>query len=190
MQRYERKLQLIWNVDRFRRHFNNIEIAVASAQFPPFNIDSTVEEQDTSLVLGETNEIKDPGNKPVWYFANKLQSFAALTPGEIIVRKSRPMRIQAIIHDLDQEPTCHEHWVQQALEKTFSITEIHDIQALQMPLLGTRYSDLETTRFLQLMLEAIALQKPDLHRLWLITSEQQCESVFHELNALLAGSIQ
>jgi len=190
MQRHERKLQLIWNVDRFRRQFLNTEIAVASSHFAPFDVDAIVEEQDTSLVLGESNEIKDPGNKPVWYFANKLQSYAALTPGEIIVRKSRPLRIQAIVHDLDQEPTCREHWIQQTIEKIFTVTDTHNIHAMQMPMLGTRYSDVEITWFLQLVLETIALQKPGLNKLWLKTTEQQCESVFYELSALLAGSVQ
>jgi len=190
MQRHERKLQLIWNVDRFRRQFHNVEIAVASANFAPFSVDAVVEEQDTSLVLGESNEIKDPGNKPVWYFANKLQSFAALSPGEIIVRKSRPLRIQAIVHDLDQEPTCRELWIEQTINKIFTITDTHNIHAMQMPMLGTRYSDVETTWFLQLLLNTIALQKPNLNKLWLRTTEQQCESVFYELNALLAGLVQ
>lgn len=191
MQRQDPKLQLIWNVDRFRCQFADIEIAVASAQFPPFSANAVVEEQDTSLVLGESNEITDPGNKPVWYFANKLQTLAALTPGEVIVRKSRPVRIQAIVHDLDQEPTCNEHWVTQAIEKIIAITDSHSIHSLQMPLLGTRYSDLETGQVMQLLLEAIAQQQPSsLHKLWLMTSEQQCESVFQELNSLLIRYVQ
>ncbi len=186
MQRQDRKLKLIWNVDRFRCQFADIEIAVASAQFPPFSANAVVEEQDTSLVLGESNEITDPGNKPVWYFANKLQSLAALTPGEIIVRKSRPVRIQAIVHDLDQEPTCQEVWVEQAIEKIISVTNTHTIYSLQMPVLGTRYGDLETTQVILFVLKTLTLQRPTaLRKLWLVTTEQECESVFQLLNSLL-----
>lgn len=160
---------------------------MASLQFPPFSVNAVVEEQDTSLVLGESNEISDPGDKPVWYFTNKLQSLTALTPGEVIVRKSRPMRMQAIVHDLDREPTCNEFWVQQALEKIVDATNTHHVHALQMPLLGTRYSDMTTAQFLQLLLESITQQEPAyLRRLWLVTPEQQCEAIFQELDSLLA----
>ncbi|MCI0506433.1 MAG: hypothetical protein L0Z73_10030 [Gammaproteobacteria bacterium] len=184
--RHNHKLQLIWDVDRFRCHINGIEVAVAPVQFPPFIVEAAVEEQDTSLVLGESNEIRDPGNKPVWYFANRLQSLAPLTPGEIIVRKSRPLRIQAIIHDLDQEPICNEYWVRQVVQKIFAVTITRHIQSLQTPLLGTRYGDLEVELFIQILLETLTRQKTgDLKRLWLVTPEQQCESVFRQLKILL-----
>jgi hypothetical protein len=184
--RHNHKLQLIWDVDRFRCHINGIEIAVAPAQFPPFIVEASVEEQDTSLVLGESNEIRDPGNRPVWYFANRLQSLAPLTPGEIIVRTSRPVRIQAIVHDLDQEPICNEYWVRQVVQKIFTVTITRHIQSLQTPLLGTRYGDLEVELFIQILLETLTRQKTgDLKRLWLVTPEQQCESVFRQLKTLL-----
>ncbi|WP_455208014.1 hypothetical protein [Kaarinaea lacus] len=186
MQHHDHKLQLIWDVDRFRCHMADIEIAVAPAQFPPFKTIAVVEEQDTSLVLGESSEIRDPGEKPLWYLTNKLQSLAPLTPGEVIVRKSRPVRMQAIIYDLDHEPICNEPWVQQAVRKIITLTNTHHIQSLQMPLLGTRYADLETEQFIRLLLETITRHKPvSLRKLWLVTPEQQYESVFHKLNDML-----
>ncbi|HEY5604569.1 MAG TPA: hypothetical protein VIM41_15815 [Gammaproteobacteria bacterium] len=190
MRQRDHKLQLIWDVDRFRRRINNVEIAVAPIQFPPFSTEAVVEEQDTSLVLGETNVLREPDDKPVWYFSNKLQTLVQLTPGEVIVRKSRPMRIQAIVHDLDEELTCNIDWVQQAVKKIIHATNSYHIHSLRTPLLGTRYSNLQPAQFIQILLNALSRQKPVfLNKIWLVTTEQQCESVFHELNSQLTHHV-
>lgn len=183
MHHHGRKLQLIWDVDRFRCHVGDIEIAIATTHFPPFNINAVVEEQDTSLVLGETDEIRDPGEKPAWYLANFIETQSLLSPGHVIVRGTQPLRLQAIVHDLDQEPICRETWIILALQQIMDITEKRNIHALQMPLLGTRYGRVEIRQFLDLLLAKIAKEKlKSLKKLWLVSPEQQCQQIFEELN--------
>ena len=141
MQNRDRKLQLIWNVNRFRCQINDVEIAISPSQFAPFTVQAVVEEQDTALILGNTDIINDAGNKPAWYLANTLESQPLLTPGQVIIRDTQPLRLQAIIHDLDAEPTCNELWIFQAIQQIFDIAETRNLDAIQMPILGTRYSN-------------------------------------------------
>ena len=154
MQNRDRKLQLIWNVNKFRCHTNDVEIAIAPNQFPPFPVNAIVEEQDTALILGETNEIRNPGDKPAWYLANTLESQPLLTPGQVIIRDTRPLRLQAIIHDLEEDPSCNELWIFQIIQQIFDIADTRAIHAIQMPLLGTRFnSNIKTGQFFNILLE-------------------------------------
>lgn len=183
MHHHNHKLELIWDIDKFRCHVNDIEIAIATIHFPPFDIQAIVEEQDTSLVLGETDEIRDTGEKPAWYLANLMETKTLLSPGHVIIRGTKPFRLQAIVHDLDQEPICREPWIILALEQIIDNTEKRKISSLQMPLLGTRYGGIEIRQFLDLLLKKIAKEELQcLTRLWLVSPEQQCQQIFDELN--------
>ncbi|MGD8570434.1 MAG: hypothetical protein PVJ39_20260 [Gammaproteobacteria bacterium] len=178
-----RKLELVWDINKFRCQINGIDIAVAPSHLAPFKFDAIVEEQDTALILGETDEIRDPGEKPAWYLANKLESQTLLTPGQIIIRDTVPLRLQAIVHDLDAEPSCNELWVYQALEQIFEISESRNIPNIQMPLLGTHFSRMQTGQFLDVLLQLVTRQRPaPVEKIWLVTTEQGYEPVFQALS--------
>lgn len=182
MKHHSRALQLIWNINRFRYRMNDVELAIAPTAFPPFPVNAIVEEQDTALVLGETNEIRDPGDKPAWYLANKLETQALRTPGEVIMKNTLPLRLQAIILDLDAERCCNERWISQAIENLFDIARLHYLRAVQLPPLGTRFGSISNARFIKVLLEILLRQRPSpVQKLWLTVSEQQCESFYHEL---------
>ena len=186
MHRHSHKLQLIWDIDKFRCHVGDIEIAIATSHFPPFDVNAVVEEQDTSLVLGETDEIRDPGEKPAWYLANIAEVQSLLSPGHVIVRDTHPLRLQAIVHDLDQDPICRELWVRQALQQLIEITEKRNIHSLQMPLLGTRYGGVGIQQFIDLLLDELSKEDTgSLEKLWLVSPEQQCQNIFDDLNEML-----
>ena len=183
MQNRDRKLRLIWNVNKFRCHINDVEIAVAPSQFPPFPINAVIEEQDTALILGESNEIGNPGDKPAWYLANTLESQPLLTPGQVIIRDTLPLRLQAIIHDLEQDPSCTELWIFQVIQQVFDIAEMRGIHALQMPLLGTKFSQVQTGQLINILLKIITRQRPAaIEKLWLVSAEEKCESIYNELS--------
>jgi len=189
MQHHSHKLQLIWDIDKFRCHVGDVEIAIATNHFPPFDAVAVVEEQDTSLVLGETDEIREPGEKPAWYLANIADTQFLLTPGHVIVRDTHPLRLQAIVHDLDQDPICKATWVSQALHQIIEITEKRNIHSLQMPLLGTRYGGVEIQQFIDLLLGELTTEHTaSLKKLWLVSPEQQCQLIFEELNAAIDRS--
>jgi len=181
-----RKLQLIWNVNKFRCRINDVDIAIAPHQFPPFAVDAHVEEQDTALVLGETDILHQSIDKPIWYLNHKLESQPLLTPGQVIVRDTQPLRLQAILHDLDSEPSCSELWIFQVIQQVFDTAETRHIRAVQMPILGTRYSQITPGQFYSILIEIINRKRPaPIDKIWLVTSEQYCESLFQQLQSQL-----
>jgi len=183
MFRHNHKLQLIWDIDKFRCHVGDIEIAIATNHFPPFAINAVIEEQDTSLVLGETDKIRDPGGKPSWYLANIAETQSLLSPGHVIVRDTHPLRLQAIVHDLDQDPICRASWISQVLQEIIAISAKRNIHALQLPLLGTRYGGVGFRQFIDMLLDELTQEDPtSLKKLWLVSPEQQCQNIFQELN--------
>lgn len=182
MDHSSKKLQLVWDINKLHCHINGVEIAVAPPHLAPFKTDALIEEQDTALVLGESEEIRDPGEKPAWYLANKLESQVLLTPGEVIVRDTTPLRLQAVVHDLDAVPSCSELWIFQAIQQVFEIAGSRGFASLQIPMLGCRFSNLQTGQFLGILLQIITRQRPSpINKLWLLSTEQDCEAVFAEL---------
>lgn len=180
-------MQLIWDINKFRCQVNNVDLAIAPTKLPPFPVGAVIEEQDTALILDESDEIRDPGQKPAWFYANKLEQQVMLTPGQVIIRDTQPLRLQAIVHDLESEPICNELWIFQALQQTLEIAEQRKIDALQMPLLGCRFGKIEASQFFALLLEIITRQRPaPVSRLWLNVQESDCEN----MHAILGAQIK
>jgi len=180
-------LQLIWDINKFRCRVNQVEIAVAPAKFPPFAVGAVIEEQDTALLLDDSNELRDPGQKPLWFYANKLDHQTLLNPGQVVTRDTQPLRLQAIIHDLESEPICNELWVFQAIQQTMEIVENRKIEAIQTPPLGCRFGKLKYDQFFAILLEIITRQRPaPVARIWINIPEENCETVF----TLLSEQIQ
>lgn len=176
-------MQLIWDINKFRCHVNQVEIAIAPGKFPPFPVSAVIEEQDTALIMDESNVIRDPGKKPPWFYANKLDQQALLEPGQVVIRDTLPLRLQAIIHDLESDPICNELWVFQAFQQTMEIVETRKIFAIQMPLLGCKFGKLKQEQFFAIFLEIISRQRPaPVEKIWINVPEENCENVFSLLS--------
>ena len=176
-------MQLIWNINKFRCQVNQVEIAIAPSKFSPFSIEAIIEEQDTALLLNESEELRDPGKKPPWFYANKLEQQTLLDPGQVVIRDTQPLRLQLIIHDLEADPICNELWIFQALQQALEIAEQRKIDALQTPLLGFKFGKIKPKQFFGILLEIINRQRPALiKRLWITVPEENCEKIFTLLN--------
>lgn len=163
-----------------------MEIALAPQKFPPFAVGAVIEEQDTALILDDSEEIRDPGQKPPWFYANKLDQQVLLDPGQVVVRDTSPLRLQAIIHDLESEPICNEIWIFQALQQSLEIVEQRKIYSLQTPLLGCKFGKIKPSQFFTLLLEILNRQRPaPINQLWISVAEENCEEIFSVLNKCL-----
>ena len=176
-------MQLIWDINKFRCQVNEVDIAIAPGKLAPFPVGAVLEEQDTALILDESEEIRNPGEKPPWFYANKLEQQTLLDTGQVIVRDTQPLRLQLIIHDLESEPICNELWIFQALQQALEIAEQRKIDALQTPLLGCKFGKIKPTQFFMLLLEILNRQRPALiSRLWITVAEEHCEEIFSILS--------
>lgn len=182
-------LKLVWDIDKFRSQINNIDIILSPLRLPPGQCDAIVEEQDTDLLLDDKQEIRDVGDKPAWYLANKLESGPQLLPGQIIIHEKSPLRIQAVIHDLDAEPSCNTQWIEQAVEKILALAKSRNIRTLQLPLLGTRYSRVTQRQFLEILLTIIIRQQTSsINGIWLVTPDENSQLVHDELSELISAA--
>ena len=169
-------VKLVWNDSDCIAHKNNILVHAAPIEHPPFTVSAIMEEQDTHLLLQRPTTLIDPG-KPAWYLANKLEQERIYNLGDIISSGKDPIRLLAIVHDIDRQPTCNLDDISTAYQNLLTTIELHHITSLGMPLLGTVHGQfsLETamTAFRETMIShpCICLKK-----LWLILPEgASCE---------------
>ncbi len=113
-------------------------------------VDAVVEEQDTSLLLGKAPVIMESVESfPV--LVDQMEQQIRKLPGSIIVKKSKPKRLIAIVYDVEHTPICEKSWVKEVLQKIFTECYKHKIYCLAMPLLGTAYGKLTDAIIIELL---------------------------------------
>lgn len=157
----------------FAEHYTTsvgpIEITVAPPEQPPWDVDVIVEEQDTSLLHGNTHVMRDTAES-YETLISIMQRQAPLVPGQVIVRHTTPMRFIAIVYDIGKKPEYRLDWIATALEKLLHEMEIYQARSIAMPLLGVAYGRCPDTDFMDLlctMLPAVRADYPE--KLWLVT---------------------
>ena len=159
-----------------------LKIIVAPAESAPsFKLDAVVAEEDTFLVLGA-----DPVAKENYESPQALTRSAAATepaaPGSVVVREGSPLRLLAVIHDLELEPSWSEEWVASALSSIFLEAEARRLSAIALPTLGTLHGSLEPQRFVELLKSVLdAAYFGSLERLWLVVPRGTDMSQFRGL---------
>lgn len=180
----QKKLRLVWDINLSSVRINDIDIVVAPKTVPPFNIYAVVEEQDTALILSQPEIITDSGNKPAWFLANKLESQPLLKPGRVIKRDGKTIRLLAIVHDLDMEPSWSSEWITQALDNIIKVSNTQGISSIQLPVLGAQHGRFHIQDFLQLLVIAIKKSHGKLKKIWLVVPRQDCLSTLSSLKKL------
>jgi O-acetyl-ADP-ribose deacetylase (regulator of RNase III) len=86
-----------------------------------------------------------------------------------LVKGRRPFKFLAIVHDVNQDPTWREEWVESALEGILQETEARKLRSVALPLIGTLHGSLEQQRFIELLSKAFKRTSlSQLKRLWLM----------------------
>jgi hypothetical protein len=159
---------LIWDNSDCTLTLNGLTIVAVPRDYPPFTCQAVVQEQDTLLILGEQTEIADPG-KPAWYLANTLERSPIHDRGSVVVQGLAPLRLMAVVHDVEREPSCDTGTVQQAYHAVLKVVDDKNITSLALPLLGTVHGKLTVQESMQLLRDALQANQPVcLQQLWLI----------------------
>jgi len=170
---------------------DTLELIVAPADASPFEVAARVEEQDVALLLGTDEGIHQPDDKPVWYLSHKLVSQTLQQPGDLLLRQGRPLRLLAIVHDFDQDPSWNSAWVEQALGKIAEVIEERQLNSLALPLLATRHGRVELDECLALVSRALLQQPPAcLTRIWLVEEDDRRDRVFARLQAIVSSMVE
>jgi len=163
-------LRLIRGSYPFWLSFGSVDIVAAPKDSPPFSIDAVVIEEDTFLVLSADPEVRNP-HKHLVQIMTEVINTRPEKPGKVLVKGKHPLLLLAIVYDLNQEPSCREKWVENALNEIFRVTESRDLKSIALPLLGTLHGSLEKQRFIVLLRHALKqISAPNLKRIWLVVS--------------------
>jgi hypothetical protein len=134
-------------------------------------VDGIAFEEDTFLVMSADPVVRDP-KEPLVRIMTRVIETRPEAPGSVLVRGKRPLRLLAIVHDLNQEPSWREEWIASALDRIFQLAEDRELESIALPFLGTLHGKLTRERFLVLLRAAISRNPPThLKRLWLIVPE-------------------
>jgi len=131
-------------------------------------VDAVIFEEDTFLVISADPVIR-PTTEPLMRIMTRLIETRPEKPGTVVVRGELPLRLLAVVHDFNQEPTWKEEWVKTALEEVFRIVEDRKVTSIALPFLGTQHGSLQKERFMQLLKEVLKkITSTHLERLWLV----------------------
>lgn len=180
-----RRLRLIHgDLDR-TVHCGPVTMMLAPEDRPPFAVGAVAVEQDTALVLDEEPVLNVP-HSSLKQLGDEMERFSEPVPGSVVVQRGTPRRLYAIVHDLEQEPTWREEWVAAALENLMRLADRQHLQAVALPLLGSRFGKLSAERFVALLTQAIREFPPhEPLRLWLVVPREEV----HRLLKLLERSV-
>ncbi len=152
-------------------------VLVADEAAPPFEPDATVIEQDTDLLLAPPAAVIEEPPEHVGRLLLRVLNQHANPPGSIVVNETRPLRVHLVVHDLDEDPSWREAWIETALEALFETVRERRIQRLAMPLPGTVHGDIGNERALTLTLAALAHADDWQGRVWLRVATAEVDAV-------------
>lgn len=162
------ELRLIYGGLHCETNLGPIRIVASPEYKPPFKVDAVVAEEDTFLVLSADPVVHEVHEHPIRLMTRLIETRPEI-PGSVLVKGRKPFKFFAIVHDLNQEPTWKEEWVERALKGILQETETRNLQSIRLPMLGTKHGTLEKERFM-VLLKRVLEQSPlqYLKCIWLI----------------------
>lgn len=168
------------DLDRVVR-IGNTRVQIAPQDRPPFPVSAVAVEQDTAMVLGEEPMVFAP-DLSIKETDTELDHITDPLPGSVLLKRGNPKRLYAIVHDLEQDPTIRQEWVVKALHNMMRLAERQPFNAIAMPLLGTRYGQLEQRRFIELLCYILTKYPPSLPlKLWLVAPRYDVHALLEVL---------
>ncbi len=146
----------------------SLQIVVAPKDNQPFPVDAVAFEEDTFLVLSAETAVGGP-KESLMRVMTKLIETRPETPGSVLVKGKRPLRMLAVVHDLNREPTWREEWVENALKGIFQEVERRRLNSLALPFIGTLHGKLKKEDFIRMLREVLeATECKYLKKVWLV----------------------
>lgn len=96
----------------------------------------------------------------------------------------KTIRLLAIVHDLDMEPSWSSEWVAQALNNIIKVCQEQGISSIQLPVLGAKHGQINIEEFLRLLVIAIKKTQGKLKKIWLVVPRKDCSSTLSFLKKL------
>ena len=166
----------------------SIDIAtVAPEEVSSLDLDAVVLEDDTFLVLSADPTPKATPERPVYLLKQAMQVEAEV-PGTVVSKEKAPLRLLAVVHDLDQDPSWKEEWISSALVEALRAAEKRKLGSMALQMLGTVHGSLDPARFPNLLEHALAeVRCEHLEKIWVVVPGEVGVGVRDQLWALGFG---
>ena len=153
---------------------------------PPFAVGGIICEEDTFLVMSADGEVREPDGDLVRIVAGAYSTLPH-QPGSVVVQEGKPVRLLAVVHDLNLEPSCRKEWVLAACRNSLLLADRRKLHHIAMPLLGSVHGVLDWETAIDLLADVLAeLHVEYLQRLWLLVPETDRLTVLDRLEEVLA----
>lgn len=150
-----------------------VHVVVAPPDRPPFPVEALILEEDTFLVLSAEPVVVDPPEEPMRLMTRLIETRPE-TPGSVLVREREPVRMLAVVHDVNREPSWREEWVARALERALEKAEQRGMHSVGLEMLGCMHGRLDPVRFASLLKATLARLAPcKVRRIWLMPSRKR-----------------
>lgn len=179
-----RRLELIRGGYPRKIQIGSLTIVASLEKDTPFKVDAMAMEEDTFLVLSADRTVHD-AREPLMKVMTRVINTRPRKPGSVIVQESTPLRLLAIVYDLNEEPSWREDWVTRALEGIFREAEMRKLRSIGIPFLGTLHGTMEKRRFLVLLRSSV--ERVSLHhlkQLWLVVPAGTSYKLFEVFESL------
>ena len=166
----------------------SVRIVAAPENAPPFKIKAMVFEEDTWLVMSAAPTVCEPEVHPIRLMTDAMNAKPEPT-GSVMVQNGDPLRFLAIVHDVNQEPTWKESWIEKALNSVFEAAEQRKVKSIGLPLLGTKHGRLERNRCVSLLAGVLKQTTFEyLRQLWLIVPPGSSTEIIRLLETELVSA--
>ncbi len=170
---YPRKIQI-----------GSLTIVASLEKDPPFKVDAMAMEEDTFLVLSADKRVRYV-REPLIKVMTRMINTRPKRPGSVVVQEGTPLRLLAVIHDLNEEPSWREDWVTRSLKGIFDEAEMRKLRSIGIPFLGTLHGSMERGRFLVLLRSSIeSVSFHHLKQLWLVVPTGTSSKLFEVFEGL------
>lgn len=162
-------------------HLGQLTLLLAPVERPPFAVAAVAVEQDTALLLDEEQLLLAP-EASLGQIEQALGEFQEPPPGTVMLRGGEPLRLYAVVHDLEQSPSWREEWILAALENILRLCQRRQLGAIALPLLGSHFGSLTPQRFIELLCRAIHHLPPTTPlKIWLVVERAHVHPMLDEL---------
>lgn len=161
-----------------------VEVLVVPEGVTPISLAAVVEEEDTYLVLSAEPRVRETG-EPLGSALAAVRRAHPLPPGSVAMRRGKPVRLLAVVHDLALAPSWREDWIASAIRGCLRIARRLQLHSLSLPVLGAVHGRFDSERFVSLLRDALTEAEPSaLERIWLRVPDERVAPIGDLVRAL------
>ena len=181
----DKKFRVIPGTYPYEISRGSLKIVAAPQDAQPVPVNAVALEEDTFLVLSAETSVREPKESLMKVMTKVIETLPE-TPGSVLVKDNRPVRMLAIVHDLNREPTWKEEWVESALRGIFQEMETRRLTSLALPFIGTLHGRLGKERFIRILREVLeGMEFKHLRTLWLVVPSKTKPAILNALESHL-----